>query len=149
MTPVFRRAERDGAKIGRRRGHVDSIDGLLYQGVASFRRRIIIGATLAVLLLAGISGAVAWRQYDDARARAANDLKARVVAVSAVVDSSFAGQISTLDAIAKAPSVVNVEAALMSAYFRRINPKRHAAFSGGLGWINRKGLVEATSNPGG
>ncbi len=149
MTPVFRRAERDGSGTGRRRGHVDAIDGILYQGITSFRRRIIVGATLAVLLLAGISAALAWRQYDDARTRATNDLQARVVAVSAVVDSSFSGQISTLDAIAKAPSVVSLDTAGMSAYFRRINPGRRAPFTGGLGWISRKGLVEASSNTGG
>ena len=84
----------------------DTIDVLLYQGLTSFRRRMIAGATVAVLLLAGISIALAWRQYEDARTRALQDLEARVVAVSAIVDTSFAGQIGTLNAMAKAPSVL-------------------------------------------
>jgi anti-sigma regulatory factor (Ser/Thr protein kinase) len=124
------------------------IDRLLAQGSASFRRRIIASATVAVLLLAGISVALAWRQYEDARSRAANDLEARVVAVSAIVDASFAGQIATLSAISQAPSVVSEESTRMKVYFARVNPKRAPLFSGGLGWIDRKGLVLASSNPG-
>ena len=126
----------------------DTIDVLLYQGLTSFRRRMIAGATVAVLLLAGISIALAWRQYEDARTRALQDLQARVVAVSAIVDTSFAGQIGTLNAMAKAPSVVNHEAALMRDYFGRVNPRTTPEFSGGVGWIDRKGMVRASSNPG-
>ena len=110
---------------------------------------MIAGATLAVLLLAGISIALAWRQYEDARTRAMNDLQARVVGVSAIVDTSFAGQIATLNSISKAPSVVNQKSGLMSAYFARVNPRNAPQFSGGLGWIDLKGAVLASSNPGG
>ena len=108
---VFSRS--DQRQLGRRTrgGATDSIDVLLYQGSTSFRRRMIAGATVAVLLLAAISIALAWRQYEDARTRALNDLEARVVAVSAIVDTSFAGQIATLTAMAKAPSVVNQQGA--------------------------------------
>src|SRR5437763_11338007 len=80
-----------------------SIEGVLYQGAASFRRRIIAAAAIAVLLLAGISISIAWRQYQDARTRATHELEARVVAVSAIVDTSFAGQIAALTSISKAP----------------------------------------------
>lgn len=129
--------------------HPESIDGLLYQGVASFRRRIIAAATVAVLVLACISIAIAWRQYEDARTRAMNELEARVVGVSAVVDSTFAGQIAALTAISKAPSVVHGQTPLMTSYFARVNPRRAPQFSGGLGWIDRRGLVRASSNRGG
>ena len=143
---VFSRSQR---RPGDARSRTDSIDGLLYQGVASFRRRVIAAATVAVLLLAGISVALAWRQYEDARTRALNDLQARVVGVSAIVDTSFGGQIATLTSISKSPSVVNQESALMSAYFARVNPRGSAQFSGGLGWIDLKGTVLASSTPGG
>ena len=152
MTPVFRRS-RPGSGTStpsEARGwrSSDSIDGLLYQGVASFRRRLIAGTTLAVVLLAGISTALAWRQYDDARTRAMGDLEARVVAVSGIVDTSFAGQIASLTAIAKAPSVVNEDSPKINAYFARLNPPRGGLFSGGLGWIVRSGRVRASSTPG-
>jgi anti-sigma regulatory factor (Ser/Thr protein kinase) len=137
------------AQQTRARRHPDAIDGLLYQGVASFRRRMIAGATVAVLVLAGISIALAWRQYDDARSRAMKDLQARVVGVSAIVDTTFSGQIATLNAISLAPSVVSQESLRMADYFKRVNPSKAPQFSGGIGWIDRKGLVLASSNPSG
>ena len=143
------RAGRGPFAASRSAGPQRPIDGILYQGVASFRRRIIVGASLAVLLLAGISIALAWRQYDDARTRATNDLEARVVAVSAVVDTSFSGQISTLTAIAQGalggqPGLVRDE----RLFRARINPSRAPLFSGGLGWIDAQGhVLGASSNP--
>ena len=144
MKTVFSRSKRGP---GDPRSRADSIDGLLYQGTASFRRRVLAGATVAMLVLAGISVALAWRQYEDARTRAMNDLQARVVGVSAIVDTSFGGEVATLTSISKAPSVVNQQSGLMSAYFARVNPRREPQFSGGLGWIDLKGLVLASSSP--
>ena len=141
MKPVFTRSRNAPLDGG-------GIDRLLSQGAASFRRRIIAGATVAVLLLAGISIILAWRQYEDGRTRATKDLEARVVAVSAIVDASFAGQIATLTAIAQAPSVVSQDSIRMNVYFARVNPKRAPLFSGGLGWIDRKGYVLASSTRG-
>ena len=123
-------------------------EGLLGRAAGSFRRWMIAGTAVAVVLLGGISIALAWRQYDDAKGRALTDLEARVVAVAAVVDTSFAGQISTLEAIAAAPSVVGEQTHRMDAYFARANP-HGALFSGGLGWIDRSGRALATSSPGG
>ena len=37
----------------------------------------------------------------------------------------------------------------MNAYFARVNPSGRRSFSGGLGWIDRKGWVCASSNPAG
>ena len=82
------------------------IDGFSAGDPASFRRRAIVGAGLGVLLLAGISIALAWRQYDDAKSRAVTDLDARVVAVSALVDTSSAGR-SRPESIAESPAVVD------------------------------------------
>jgi serine phosphatase RsbU (regulator of sigma subunit)/anti-sigma regulatory factor (Ser/Thr protein kinase) len=141
VKPVFSRSKTAALGSG-------GIDRLLSQGVASFRRRIIAGATVAVLLLAAISIALAWRQYEDARSRAMNDLESRVLGVSAILDTTFAGQIATLNAISQAPSVVSQESLRMNDYFARVNPRRATPFSGGLGWIDRKGLVLASSTPG-
>ena len=122
-----------------------SIERLLYRGFPSFRRRILGATAGAVLLLSGISVALAWHQYDDAKSRAVSDLEARVVAVSAVVDSSFAGQIETLDSIAQAPSVRGEQFSRMDAYFKQINSGRSVLFSGGIGWINHAGVEHASA----
>jgi len=82
------------------------LEALLHERTTSFRRRLIASGGLALVLLVAISVAIAWRQYDDAKTRAMTDLEARVVGVGAIIDTSFAGQIATLDSIANAPSVV-------------------------------------------
>jgi len=119
----------------------------------SSRRRLIAAAVVAVLLLAGLTIALAWRQYDDSKRRAVRDLRARVATVGAAIDSSFSGQIATLGAIAKAPPVVQGDIPAMDAYFRQLDPRRIGLFNGGIGWIDRRGIVRASDrlsqrNPG-
>ena len=123
------------------------VDGVFRNDSASFRRRAIIGTASGVLLLAGISVVLAWRQYDDAKSRAVTELKARVVAVSALVDTSFGGQIATLQVIAKAPVVVDEELPLMNAYFARVESRESRLFSGTLGWIDIHGVARASNHP--
>src|SRR5579872_741879 len=124
-----------------------TVDELL-PGSPFFQKRMVAYVSGAVLLLAAISAVLAWRQYDDGKTRAVNDLDARVVAVSALVDTAFAGKVETLDAIATAPAVVDRRPAAMSAYFRSVDPAGSSLFSGGLGWGDRQGVVVASSRPG-
>ena len=98
-----------------------------------------------MVVLAGISIVLAWRQYDDAKSRALNDLDARVVAVSALVDTSFGGQIASLNSIAKSPAVVARQTPKMTAYFKRLEAPGSRLFSGGLGWIDRQGQERAAA----
>jgi len=165
MSPIFHRSgapsERDvpedeapGARMrppGRRSREWDAaaaVDELLRGGSATFRRRMIVYVLGAVLSLAAISVALAWLQYNDAKSQALNDLDARVVAVSALVDTSFGGKIATLDTIASIPAVVDQQTAQMSAYFKRVDPAGSPLFSGGLGWSDRQGLVRASNRSG-
>lgn len=120
---------------------------LLRRDSTSFRRRLIIGTAVGVLLLAGISITLAWRQYDDAKSRAVTELDARVVAVSALIDASFGGQIATLESIAKAPAVVDEQLPRMDSYFARVDPKGSRVFSGGLGWLDTHGVARASNHP--
>jgi hypothetical protein len=106
---------------------------VLQRDSAALRRWIVVGGCVAVLLLAGLSIVLAWQQYDDAKAQAENDLRARVVAVAALVDTSFTGQIQTLSSIAKAPSVVGQQLPRMRPYFRRVSRPGAAPFTGGIG----------------
>src|SRR5689334_14436668 len=86
-------------------GEVGPVD-VLQRDSRILRRWIVVAGCLAVFLLAGISIALAWQQYDDAKEQARNDLRARAVAVAALMDTLFTGQIQTLTSIAEAPSVV-------------------------------------------
>ena len=137
--------------LRRRRADVTGEPGpidVLQRDSAALRRWIVVGGCVAVLLLAGLSIVLAWQQYDDAKTQAENDLRARVVAVAALVDTSFTGQIQTLSSIAKAPSVVGQQLPRMGSYFRRVNLPGAAPFTGGIGWIDRDGFVRATNRRG-
>jgi anti-sigma regulatory factor (Ser/Thr protein kinase) len=118
---------------------------VLQRDSATPRRWIAVGVCVAVLLLAGISIVLAWQQYNDAKEQAKSDLRARVVAVAALVDTSFTGQIQTLASIAKAPSVVGGQLPKMGPYFRRVSPPGAEPFTGGVGWIDRAGTLRATN----
>jgi anti-sigma regulatory factor (Ser/Thr protein kinase) len=120
---------------------------LLERHSAVSRRWLVSGTVLAVLLLVAISVVLAWQQYDDAKSRAEDDLRARVVAVAAIVDSSFAGQVRTLDAIANSRVVLERQPAQMTAMFRRFNRPGAAPFTAGIGWIDRTGRACATNLP--
>jgi anti-sigma regulatory factor (Ser/Thr protein kinase)/GAF domain-containing protein len=133
-----------GARASDRPGPIDG----LQRGSASSRRRLVAGASVAVLLLAAISIALAWRQYEDGRSRALRDLQDRVVAAAGTVETSFTGQIGALDAIAASPTVVAGNAARMQGYFRRLDTPGSTPFTGGIGWIDRTGRVRATSQGG-
>ena len=113
-----------------------------------FRRRLIGGAVVAVLILAAVSTALAWRQYRDDQHRAVSDLGSRVVLVGAAVNSYLAGGVSTLGAMSEAPSVIQANPKLMSAYFKRVAASGGTIFTGGIGWVDRSGHAVASSNGG-
>ena len=69
----------------------------------------------------------AWRQYDDAKGKALDDMRARVVLASTVFDTYFAGQIATLSSIANSPSVVDQDKARMATYFKRVQKEGGSA----------------------
>jgi len=120
---------------------------VLQQGSESSRRRLLAGAAVAVVLLAAIAVALAWRQYNDAKSQAIDDQRARVATAGAIVDTFFAGEFGTLDAIANAPSIVGGSVPVMTSYFRRADPPGSVLFTGGIAWIDRSGAIQASSNP--
>jgi anti-sigma regulatory factor (Ser/Thr protein kinase)/GAF domain-containing protein len=148
--PVFERGvprfRRRWLRRGWTRGQPGPLEGLERDSAAS-RRRLIVAALIAVLLLAGITVVVAWNQYGDAKTRATTELRARAVAVGAVIDTYFDGQVSTLNSIAKGPVVVEQDFQPMSDYFRRLAPAGNPPFSGGIAWVDRAGTVRASSLP--
>ena len=77
-----------------------------------------------------------------------NDLKARAVVAAAVVDAAFAGQISTLTSIAEAPAVVAQRQARDARRTSSASKRGTPPFNGGLGWIDKRGELEVSSNGG-
>ncbi len=131
-----------GASRPRRSARIEDSVGLRS---AEVRRRLVLGLVAAVILLAVVATLVAWKLYDDAKARALTDLRARTVAVGAVLDTAFAGDVSTLTAVSKAPAVVGERDRQIASYLARAFPKG-TAFTGGAGWIGLDGHVHASSN---
>ena len=122
-------------------------DYFLRQRTSSFRRTLTLSAVLSIVAIAGVSSLLAVRQYQHAQHAAAADLEARVVVAAAVVDASFAGQISTLNSIANAPAVVGRQKAQMLAYFRRVE-RSAPPFNGGLGWLDTAGVLRVSTSGG-
>ncbi|MDX6618864.1 MAG: hypothetical protein QOK36_1250 [Gaiellales bacterium] len=116
-----------------------------FDNVLPFRRRVLLGALVAGLALVCVAGGLAWHQYDDARLSAVNDARARVILAGAMVDTYFAGELSTLTAIAEAPVVRERDVPAMEAYFKRVQPGQGGSFVGGLGWIDRTGIYRVSS----
>ena len=112
----------------------------------SFRRRVLLGALLAGVLFVCVAGALAWRQYEDARASAISDARTRVLLTAGILDQYFGGQITALTAIAQAPPVQARDEAAMAAYFRRVAGAGGAPFAGGLGWADASGTLRVSTN---
>ncbi len=127
-------------------GRGASFEDALGSGTFVFRRRLSIGALLAVLVLAAIASALAWRQYTDGRSRALNDAHARVVLAASLLNTYFGGEISVLRTIASSPAVVARDELAMSTYFHRVESSDGALFNGGIGWIDLNGTSQVSSN---
>src|SRR5262249_14308611 len=120
--------------------------GIEYVGASAvFRRRLAITAVLAVAALVAVSAGLALRQYRHAQRTDVNELRSRVTVAAAVVDAAFAGDRSTLDAIAAAPAFVRTDRPAMGAYLRRFAAIRGQPFNGGLGWADARGRIVVSS----
>ena len=128
-----RRAER---AMARRRG-----DRQLPQ-----RRRLLAGAILAAVALAALAALFSWRQYDDAKKHALNEIEARVVLGKTVFDTYFAGEIAVLQSVAVVRGGHLRRHDRDGPYFKRVQPPKGKQFSGGLGWVDLDGRVRASSS---
>jgi serine phosphatase RsbU (regulator of sigma subunit) len=111
----------------------------------SARRWLPLLALVALLLFAGVGGALAWRQYKDSQKTDLRDARAKAVVAATVFDVIFAGEIGTLQSISQAPVVVKRDQRQMLAYFKRVLAKNGKLFPGGLGWIDRQGTVRVST----
>ena len=126
--------------------HANRVSAAALGRAMPFPRRLLLSALLAGLVLVCVAGALAWRQYDDARTSAVNDARTRVTLAGAMIDSYFGGEITTLSSIAESPPVRAGDLGSMRAYFRRIEPPGGGPFGGGLGWIDAGGHLRVSTN---
>jgi anti-sigma regulatory factor (Ser/Thr protein kinase) len=133
-----------------RRARAEPIDAPFddYVGrrAAIFRRRLTGIAALAVAAVIAVSAGLAWREYIHAQRSARNDLRSRVVIAAAVINASFAGDVSTLQAVADAPAFVDDDRSRMQAYLRRLRPEQSQLFNAGLAWADPSGVVRVTTS---
>ncbi|MDX6598946.1 MAG: hypothetical protein QOE87_2833 [Gaiellales bacterium] len=109
------------------------------------RRPLALTALGALLLFAGVAGALAWRQYHDAQQTALTNARARAVLAGTIFDVYFGGQIGTLTSIAQAPVVRATDQAGMFGFFKRVQPAKGKLFPGGLSWVDRDGIARMTT----
>ena len=113
----------------------------------ALRGRLVLGAIAAVGVLVALALVLVWRQYEDAKREAADELQARAILAATVFDTYFDGQLEALSAIAASPAVTNADAEAMTGYFARFRPGSGTAFTAGVGWIDLQGRQRATSDP--
>jgi serine phosphatase RsbU (regulator of sigma subunit)/anti-sigma regulatory factor (Ser/Thr protein kinase) len=112
---------------------------------ARFRRNLILAAVLAVVAVAAVSAGLALRQYRHAQHAARDDMRTRAIVAAGVINAAFAGDVSTLSAVALAPSFADGRIPLMAEYVKRINKQDGRIFNGGIGWIDRSGIVRVST----
>jgi serine phosphatase RsbU (regulator of sigma subunit)/anti-sigma regulatory factor (Ser/Thr protein kinase) len=132
-----------GAAVPRRSRRIEE---LVRTRSSEFRRRLAIGFAIAVVVLAAVATFVAWRLYDDAKARALTDLRARTVSIGAIFDQAFIGDIATLGTAAQAPAVVHGQSGPVKAYLVRAFP-RTGTFTAGVGWVGADGKLNVSNVP--
>ena len=111
----------------------------------AYRRHLATGSLLAVLVLVVVAGGLAWEQYTDARESALAGQRARSLLAGSVIETSLRGELSTLQSIAGAPSVVTRDVPAMRRYLARLQTTHELAFSGGLGWIDARGRTRVAT----
>ena len=113
---------------------------------ARFRRNLVIAAVVAVVAVVAVSAGLALRQYRQAQRASLSNLGSRAVVAASVVNASFAGDVATLQTIAVSPAFTQRELPRMTAYLHSVDLQSGRLFNGGMGWIDRRGIVRVTTN---
>lgn len=123
------------------------VEDVLTRGGPASRGWLATGAVLALAILTVLALGLVWRQYENAKRDATEELGARAVLAATVFDTYFNGQLATLSAIAVSPPVTSGDVESMTRYFARFRPGRGGTFDAGVGWIDLEGRQRATSDP--
>jgi serine phosphatase RsbU (regulator of sigma subunit)/anti-sigma regulatory factor (Ser/Thr protein kinase) len=120
--------------------------------LAARTRHLILGrrslpyVVLAVILaLVAVATVLGVRQYHQSRDAAVGELRTKVAVAAATLSAYFAGDLATLNAVAASQPVIDGNPQRMQAYLRRVAPPGNRLFTGGLGWVDAKGLSRVSS----
>ncbi|MEO9174566.1 MAG: SpoIIE family protein phosphatase, partial [Gaiellales bacterium] len=111
----------------------------------TLRRYVPVLVLVAVLALVAVAGVLAWRQYDDGRQAATNEVRARVALIAVDLQAYFTGDITALKAVARSQAVVDGDRRQMLAYFRRVEAADRKAFPVGISWVDTSGISRVSS----
>ena len=123
------------------------VEDVLTRGGPASRGWLATGAALSLAILTVFALGLVWRQYEDAKRDATEELGSRAILAATVFDTYFAGQLAALSAIAAAPSVTSGDVESMTRYFASFRPGKGGPFNAGVGWIDLEGRQRATSDP--
>ena len=124
------------------------VERLVLRTPSVVRRRLVGGAAIGVIVLATVSGSLAWRQYRADQHQAVKDLSSRVALTGLVVDTAFSSGLSTLESVSQAPALRTTDTVAMGPYFRRVDATGGKLFNGGISWSNTVGNIMASSTGG-
>ena len=124
----------------------EPVERLVLRTPSAVRRRLVGGAAIGVLVLATVSGSLAWRQYRADQHQAVKDLSSRVALTGLIVNTAFSSGLSTLESVSQAPAVRNTDTAAMGPYFRRVDATGGKLFNDGISWSNTVGNIMASSS---
>jgi serine phosphatase RsbU (regulator of sigma subunit)/anti-sigma regulatory factor (Ser/Thr protein kinase) len=123
------------------------VEDVLTRGGPASRRWLATSAVLALAILTVLALGLVWRQYENAKRDATQELGSRAILAATVFDTYFAGQLASLSAIAASPSVTSGDVESMTRYFASFRPGKGGPFNAGVGWIDLEGRQRATSDP--
>jgi serine phosphatase RsbU (regulator of sigma subunit)/anti-sigma regulatory factor (Ser/Thr protein kinase) len=107
----------------------------------------VIGVLVAVVAMAGLSAVLAWSQYQDGRDHAVKEQRTRAVLAAALLNTLVAGQVSTLQTMAAAPSFTSGDPKQMEPYLAQFRPGVSPSFTAGMAWIDAHGVRRVSSDP--
>ncbi len=113
---------------------------------SAVRRRLIGGAAIGAIVLATVSGSLAWRQYRADQHQAVKDLSSRVALTGIIANTFFSSGLSTLESVTQAPAVRSTDIPEMGPYFKRVDATGGKLFNGGISWSNTVGNIMASSS---
>lgn len=111
------------------------------QSAKRARRRVLVVGLGFVAASVATTTTLVVRANERERAHAREGVAVQAREGAALVDAFVAGEIEMLQAVAAAPSVVDMELPVMREFFARVDPVGAQA-GGGVAWVDRTGRLQ-------
>src|SRR5690606_31990809 len=105
---------------------------------------VVIVAVSASLLLATIGSVLAWRSYEERVARETDQVRAQAIEAADATSQFFAARLAALESVAQMPAMVEEDVENMAPLLEAAAIQQ-LGFSGGVGWVDRSGMLRAHS----